>query len=639
MAAAPEVTTPILSITDVSMHIGAQVILDHAHFAIHEGDRIGLLGRNGCGKSTFLKIAAGVGEPDTGTVSRGSNLVVGYLPQTFELDDTATVEASIRAGAQIVSDLIAEYEDPATSDARGEALLHEIEHLDGWNLTTRIRSLADHLGAPPLDALVGTLSGGEKRRVAFARALAAQPDLLLLDEPTNHLDTETIEWLETFLLRYAGSVVFVTHDRAFLDHVATRVVELDQGHFFSHAGTYQDYLEARALRQTIAGNAESKRQSFLRRELEWVRRGPKARTTKAKDRLDRFDAVAGEAPPERVLDMDLVIPPAPRLANRVIELEGVSKRFDGRVLFENLDLALQAGQRIGIIGRNGLGKTTLLKVMLGLLPPDTGEVRIGTLTRINFIDQDRLLLDDDKTVLAEIGEGGDFVQMGVDRIHVRSYLSRFLFTDDRVNTLVRHLSGGERSRLTLAKILKNGGNVIVLDEPTNDLDLGTLRVLEEAILAFQGVVLVVSHDRYFLNRVCTGIIAFEGGGVVNAHAGNYEDYVARRRAPAPAAKSVPTPATLARAEPAPPKLKWKEERELEGIEDAIHTGEARIAELEAQLAAPDFYQNHGASWQKLETELTAAKAEVQALYTRWEELETIRARHDAWQEARRATIA
>ena len=359
----------------------------------------------------------------------------------------------------------------------------------------------------------------------------AKPDLLILDEPTNHLDVQSIEWLEQFLKTYPGTCLFVTHDRYFLDRVTNRIVELANGTFFSHQGNYTAFLERKALRQANDEAQEAGRQKFLKRELEWVRRGAPARTTKSRDRVDRYHELAGQAAPEQELDMDLIIPPAPKLANRVIELKEVGVDLpDGRTLFDGVNLKLEAGQRLGIVGRNGLGKTTLLRVMLGLLPPTRGEAMIGTRTTINYVDQGRLLLDEEKTVFEEVGEGSEWVKLGDEQVSIRGYLGRFLFTGEQVNSKIRLLSGGERSRVILAKILKRGGNVIVLDEPTNDLDLATLRVLEEALVAFGGVVVAVSHDRYFLNRVCTSILAFEGGGELYSDVGNYDDYLAKRAA-------------------------------------------------------------------------------------------------------------
>lgn len=621
------VPSTIASATELVVRFGDQVVLDRASVTILEGERIGLVGRNGSGKSTFLQIAAGVMAPDAGELNRRRDLVVGYMPQMFELDETASVHANILAGAQQVLDLIQEYEGAAPESARSGILLQQIEHFDGWNLGHRIKSLITNLHAPERERVVSTLSGGEKRRVALCRALLARPDFLILDEPTNHLDTGSIEWLEDFLARYNGTALFVTHDRYFLDRVATRVVELSRGRFFSYAGNYTDYLLARAARQAVEEMQESKRQKFLKRELAWVRKAPRARRTKSVDRVERYFEMVAQEAPEADLDVDLIIPPAPKLANRVIELREVGMELGGRTLIENLSLNLAACERLGIVGRNGLGKSTLLKIMLGELAPTRGVLEIGARTEINYVDQDRLLLDDAKTVWEEVGEGSEFVRLGEESITLRGYLRRFLFTEERINAKINRLSGGERSRVLLAKILKRGGNVLILDEPTNDLDLGTLRLLEEALISFGGNVIVVSHDRYFLNRVCTTILAFEGDGIVRYAVGNYDYYLEKRAAKGtPVALDAPeaaAPKEAPASAPRPRKLRWKEERELEGMEAAILAAEAQVVRLEAIFAAPDFYATHAADWQEVEVELRDARNRVTHLYARWEELGAI----------------
>jgi ATP-binding cassette subfamily F protein uup len=612
------VLNSIASASELVVRFGNQVVLDRATVTILEGERVGLVGRNGSGKSTFLQIAAGVMKPDAGEFNQRRDLVVGYMPQMFELDEKATVHASILSGAQRILDLIAEYELAPADSARSGILLDQISHFDGWNLEHRIKSLITNLHAPEPERIVASLSGGEKRRVALCRALLARPDFLILDEPTNHLDTGSIEWLEDFLARYSGTCLFVTHDRYFLDRIATRVVELSRGKFYSYEGNYTDYLLARAERQAVEEMQEHKRQKFLKRELEWVRKAPRARRTKSVDRVERYFEMARQGPPEAELDVDLIIPPAPKLANRVIELRDVGIELGGRTLFQNLSLNLAAEERLGIVGRNGLGKSTLLKIMLQQLDPTSGVVEIGTRTETNYVDQNRLLLDDAKTVWEEVGEGSEYVRLGEENITLRGYLRRFLFTEERINTKIDQLSGGERSRVLLAKILKRGGNVLILDEPTNDLDLGTLRLLEEALVAFGGSVIVVSHDRYFLNRVCTAILAFEGDGVLRYAVGNYDYYLEKRSEEAKAldlepAKSGPSSRPAAR----PRKLKWKEERELEGMEAAILAAESEVARIEALFAAPDFYVTHAAELTKFELKLRVARDEVAHLYARW----------------------
>ncbi len=628
----------IASADNLSVKYGTQIVLDRATIAFNEGEHIGLVGRNGSGKSTFLRIAAGASEPDSGEFTSRRDLVTGYMPQISELDDAATVHANILSGAQRILDFIAEYERTPGDSPLSATLLDQITQADGWNLEHRTKSLITNLHAPEPQRVVGTLSGGEKRRVALCRALLARPDFLILDEPTNHLDTGSIEWLEDFLSRYAGTCLFVTHDRYFLDRVATRIVELSRGQFVSYEGNYTDYLLARVQRKAVEEMQEHKRQRFLKRELQWVRKAPRARRTKSVDRVERYFEMAAQEAPEAELDIELIIPTPPKLANRIIELREVSVELGGRTLFENLNLKLTSGERLGVVGRNGLGKSSLLKVILQELPVTHGEVEIGARTQINYVDQNRLLLNDEKTVWEEVGTGSEQVTLGEQSITLRAYLRRFLFSEDRINTKISQLSGGERSRVLLAKILKRGGNVLMLDEPTNDLDLGTLRLLEEALVAFGGCVIVVSHDRYFLNRVCTSILAFEGEGRVTYDVGNYDYYLEKRALTSPVGAtirsggtsssrpSVSQPGTDTRPkkkQDKPRKLKWKEEREWESMEANILAAETAVSDLEGAFSAPDFYAKPRAEIFDLETQLKSSRDKVAQLYARWHELELL----------------
>jgi ATP-binding cassette subfamily F protein uup len=617
---------------------GDRTILDVATLGISEGDRIGLVGRNGCGKTTFLKILAGLQSPDAGSVTARRDLVISYLSQDFTLDPSLDVRGNVRIGARHVLDLIAEFESLPAESKRHEDLEHRIQALDGWSLDQRIETAMSHLNCPPGERRIDSLSGGEQRRVALARTIVSQPELLILDEPTNHLDPESIEWVAEFLENFNGAFLVVTHDRYFLDRVVNRIVELWDGRFFAHAGNYTDYLLDKAERQAADATIEHKRQMFLKKELAWVRQGPRAQRSKQKNRFERYyETAALEVTPVEE-DMELVIPPPPALGNRVLELTGLGMELGGRTLFGGFSFIFENGRRVGICGRNGLGKTTLLKIILGQLTPTEGTLKTGQLTKFNYVDQSRLQLHDERTVLEEAADGTEFVQWGESKISLRSYLKRFLFADDRITTQVKHLSGGERSRLLLARILKRGGNFLILDEPTNDLDLPTLRVLEEALIAFPGVVCVVSHDRYFLNRVCTDILAFEGDGKIRHNVGDYDYYVEKRQqrmqvptrleaesAPQKSSKNSARETGAAGKPVKTVKLSFKEMRELEGMESEILATEQEIARIEGLFASPDFHRAHATQTNQLLTELAAAKEKLAQRFARWAELDALKA--------------
>jgi ATP-binding cassette subfamily F protein uup len=629
--------TALISVADLSLSYGNQVLLDGVTLALSPGEKAGLVGRNGCGKSSLLRILAGTEEANSGEISRKRQLRLGFLPQEFELDDDATVYECIRSGARDLAEALRRYEAGEGSERELAELQATIESTDAWNLDTRVKSLASSLGAPDLDAGIAHLSGGEKRRVALCRALVGKPDLLILDEPTNHLDSETIRWLEDFLRSFVGAVIFVTHDRYFLDVIATRIFEIHNGNCYTHPGNYTDFLESKALRDQIAGQAERRRQRFLRTELEWVRAGVKARTTKSRHRLEQFYAIEGqEAPPEE-REMDLLLPPPPQMGNIVVELENAGARIeDGfgnkRWLFRNLSFSLRPGTCTGVVGRNGAGKTTLLRICMGERSPDEGKAKIGKRVETNYIDQTRMQLKGGGSVLDEVTDQDEVVFFGNQRLSARGYLRRFLFTDDRINERVDILSGGERARLMLAKVLKRGGNLLVLDEPTNDLDLPSLRILEEALSDFEGSVLVVSHDRYFLDRVCDQVIAFEEGGIRVEH-GNYSYYLEKRlqREREDRQSWSPPKATTQKKTRSgrPRKLSYKETRELETMEETILAAESEVEEIQTKLNDPSFYVEHAAEAPALIAKLEAEKAKVAGLYERWEQLEAIRAEQES----------
>jgi ATP-binding cassette subfamily F protein uup len=623
----------LLDASELKVRFNDNEVLKSASLTIRDGDHLGMVGRNGCGKSTFLKILAGIAQADDGKVTPRSGLGIGYLPQGLEASDGASVLDTIRGGAAHSFNLLDEYESLPADSNRQTELEQQIATADAWNIETRIETAMMHLNTPAADRLMGTLSGGEKRRVALCRAIVSNPDLLILDEPTNHLDTDSIEWMAQYLKKFRGAFLVATHDRYFLDEICNHIVELQAGRFHTHKGNYSDYLESNLARMENEQAIDLKRKRFLRRELDWIRRGPKARTTKAKFRVDKFHSIKNTQGSDKELSMDLIIPPPGQLANRVVDLINVSLELGGRELIERFDFKFEAGMRIGICGRNGLGKTSLLRIVLGQLAPTGGSQKTGVLTQFNYVDQERVQLDPEKTLLQEVAEGADTIPFGNGKLAIRAYLQRFGFDPKRINMKVKSLSGGEKSRLLLARILKHGGNFLIMDEPTNDLDLPTLRLLEEALLAFSGCVLVVSHDRYFLNRVCTGIIAFEGDGLVTYNEGDYEYYrekLAERKMRL-AKRLVATQANAGSSrapEAKPRKMTWKEKAELEGMEAAILKAEEAVTRIESLFADPEFHSKLGAKTIELTSELETAKKHGTTLYARWEELEAIRAANE-----------
>lgn len=619
----------LFSANELRLAYGHQTLLDGVTVAISAGEKVGLVGRNGCGKTSLLKILANENQADSGETSARRGLRVGYLPQEFELDPALSVYDNIAAGAADVASAVTRYENGDGSESELADLLTLIEHTDGWNLDARIKSLSNALFTPPLESETGPLSGGEKRRVALCSALASQPDLLLLDEPTNHLDSESIRWLEDFLKTYTGAVIFVTHDRYFLNVIATRIIEISDGKAYSHPGNYTAFLESKAARQEIAENTEKKRQKFLKDELKWVKAGVKARTTKSRSRLDAFYEVKDQDAPVREGEIDLLIPPPPRLGNTIVDLEDVSITLGDRTLFRSMNLSLEEGQCTGIVGKNGVGKSTLLKICLQQLEPTSGKAILGKQVKINYIDQSRMQLDGTGSLLDEISDGNEKIEFGDEILGARAYLRRFLFSDERINERVDLLSGGERARLMLAKVLKTGGNLIVLDEPTNDLDLQSLRMLEEALAAFPGTILVVSHDRYFLDRICDQIVAFEDDGV-KVSPGNFSYYLEKRQARENAARAQATAANRAAKKRAsekkdkPRKLTMAEAKELETLEEKVMEADDTVTTLQEKLSSPEV-QTDFEQIPFVMAELEAAKKVADGLINRWEFLEEVKA--------------
>ncbi len=515
-----------------------QIIKDIS-LSFFPGAKIGLLGLNGSGKSTVLKIMAGVDKDFEGEATPMPNLNIGYLPQEPQLNPEQTVREAVQEGLGEVfsaqkklDDVYAAYADPdadfdalAAEQARLEAI---IAASDG-NADQQMEIAADALRLPEWDAVVKNLSGGEKRRVALCKLLLSKPDMLLLDEPTNHLDAESVEWLEQFLLRFPGTVVAVTHDRYFLDNAAEWILELDRGHGIPWKGNYSSWLEQKGARLKQEESSESARQKALSKELEWVRQNPKGRQAKSKARIARFEELNSQEYQKRNETQEIFIPVADRLGNEVIEFNNVSKAYGDRLLIDNLSLKIPPGAIVGIIGPNGAGKSTLFRMLTGIEKPDSGEIKIGSTVKISHVDQSRDALESDKTVFDVISGGNDILTVGKFETPSRAYIGRFNFKGADQQKLVGNLSGGERGRLHLAKTLISGGNVLLLDEPSNDLDVETLRALEDALLEFAGCVLVISHDRWFLDRIATHILAFEGNSQVTFFDGNYQEYEADKR--------------------------------------------------------------------------------------------------------------
>ena len=520
--------------------IGDKVILDDVTMAFYPGAKIGMVGPNGAGKSSILKIMAGLDEPSNGEARLSPGYTVGILMQEPELDDSKTVLENVRMGAADTFAKLARFneisEEMANPDADFDALMEEmgklqteIDALNAWDIDSQLEQAMDALRCPPPDQLVNVLSGGERRRVALCRLLIEAPDLLLLDEPTNHLDAESVLWLEKHLSTYPGAVIAVTHDRYFLDHVAQWIAEVDRGHLYPYEGNYSTYLETKEKRLQIQGQKDAKLAKRLKEELEWVRTSPKGRQAKSKARLERYEEMAAEAESSRKLDFEEIqIPPGPRLGNIVIEASNLKKGFGDRILIDGLSFSLPRNGIVGVIGPNGVGKTTLFKTIVGLEPLDGGELTIGETVKLSYVDQNRAGIDPNKTLWEVVSDGLDYIQVGNVEMPSRAYVSAFGFKGADQQKPAGVLSGGERNRLNLALTLKQGGNLLLLDEPTNDLDVETLSSLENALLEFPGCAVVITHDRWFLDRVATHILAWEGTEENPASwywfEGNFESY-------------------------------------------------------------------------------------------------------------------
>ncbi|WP_242346871.1 ABC-F family ATP-binding cassette domain-containing protein [Anaeromyxobacter terrae] len=648
----------LLHAASLRLAFGSRTVFDGLSLTIEEGERVGLVGVNGSGKSSLMRMLARAAEPDAGEVQLRRGALVTYLPQEPTFPDGATVaselevaraplRAAIDAHAALSARLSAEHDVAAHDRLLAELaqLSDRIDQLGGWDTAHEARRLLERLGVKDWDRPVAELSGGTRKRVALARALLTHPDLLLLDEPTNHLDADTVDWLEEEIDRLKGALLLVTHDRYFLDDLVDRIVEISPGAgVTSYPGNYEAYLEQKLVAEEQGSLAEHKRQRWIAQEVAWLRRGVEARRTKSKARIERARRLMAERGADRPRVPELQLAATPRLSQTVLEGHDLVKRFGERQVLAGVSLTVQRGERIGIVGPNGAGKTTFLRVLLGELAPDGGRVVVGVRTRVAYHDQGREALDPEQTVYEAAGgsrdgtRGEDFVELSGRRVALRDYLDDLLFPPTVQRMQVKALSGGERNRLLLARAFLAGANVLVLDEPTNDLDLVTLNVLERLLLGFDGAVLLVTHDRYFLDKVATAILAFEGEGRAVRYEGNYETYrtlkgqaeAAARSEAAPARAEVRAASPAPRASPKverarrPGKLSFKEQRELEGMEAAILAAEERKAALEGALSDPATYQKDGAAVGGMRDALAAAGVEVERLYARWQELEALR---------------
>jgi ATP-binding cassette subfamily F protein uup len=644
---------PLVSLRSVTLSYGHPPLLEGVSFELERGERVCLIGRNGTGKSTLLRLLAGEVQPDSGEVWVREGATIARLTQEVPAGTSGRVFDLVAAGLGELGDLVSEYHDlshrlhlPGVGDAQGEAdapellkhlarVQHRLEGAGGWEIEQRTERTLSRLDLDP-EADFASLSGGLQRRVLLARALVREPDLLLLDEPTNHLDIQAIDWLEGFLPEFPGAILFVTHDRLFLRKLATRILELDRGRLTDWPGDYVNYLRRREERLHAEDVANARFDRKLSEEEVWIRQGIKARRTRNEGRVRALKTLREERRErrEQMGKVRLRLGETERSGKLVVEAEGVTYAWDGAPVVRDLNTLILRGDKVGIMGPNGAGKTTLLKLLLGQLEPDTGRIRLGTNLQVAYFDQLRAQLDEDKTVLDNVAGGSDRVTIDGRARHVLSYLKDFLFSPERVRQPVRALSGGERNRLLLARLFTQPANLLVMDEPTNDLDTETLELLEELLLEFQGTLLLVSHDRALLDAVVTSTLVFEGDGKVREYVGGYEDWRRQRPEPEPDKARSPRPAkqvpAAVEAKPRPlprrDKLGYKDQRELEALPARIEDLEAAVAGIHGRMADPAFYQGSGTEISVIRDRLGALEAELAAAYARWEALEALKGR-------------
>ena len=632
---------PLLTLSRARLAFGHHALLDGAELVLEPRERVGLIGRNGSGKSSLLKVLSGQAQLDDGERWAAPQATIAHVPQEPELDGNETIFDAVAVGLGAAGRLLSDYHHALAllaEDHDNAGLLHRVDALqarldagNAWVTENRVEAVLTRLELPG-EALVGALSGGWKKRVSLARGLAAEPDVLLLDEPTNHLDLEAITWLEDLLQSFAGALVCVTHDRRFLDAIATRIVELDRGVLRNYPGSFAAYQTLKAQQLADEAVASAKFDQLLAQEEAWIRKGVEARRTRNEGRMRRLEQLRREraARRERLGSVNLQLDAGERSGQMVAELQHVSKAYGDRVIIRDFSTRVLRGDRIGLIGPNGAGKTTLLRVITGEVPPDTGTVRLGTNRNVAYYDQLRAQLDPEATLADTISPGGDYVQIGRARKHIIGYLDDFLFAPERARAPVKTLSGGERNRLLLARLFAQPANVLVLDEPTNDLDIETLELLEALLQDFAGTIFLVSHDRAFLDNVVTQTIVFEGEGVLREYAGGYSDWAAYRaremarsteRSPAPvkpAAREEPAPAGEGRARSG---LSYREQQELAGLPARIEMLESSVARQRERFADPALYRDAAQDVKRLQAELVAAEQELANAYARWEELE------------------